>query len=120
MSQTTNPFRRTAGHLSALVKGFVAARDIMQKDGSIGIALEIVNEQNALCKTYLKSNDCAKDAREDRSREQNLLDPFLLCEQIHDQVCDGLDEFIHGGTKLVTSHTLFLRRDKTSSRCNRR
>ena len=120
MSQTTNPFRRRAGHLSVLIKGFAAARDIMQKDGSMGKALEIVNELNALYKTYLKSDDCSMDAKADRSRAQNLLDPFLLCEQIHDQVCDGLDEFIHGGTKLVTSHTLFLRRDKTSSRCNRR
>ena len=92
----------------------------MQKDGSFGKVLEIVDKINALYKTYLKSDDCAMDAKEDRSRAQNLLDPCLLCEKLHDQVCDGLDEFIHGGTKLVTSHTLFLRRDKTSSRCNRR
>ena len=77
----------------------------MQKDGSIGLALEIFNKLNALCKAYLKSNDCAKDAKADRSRAQNLLDTFLRCEQIQDQVCDGLDEFIHGGTKSAMSAT---------------
>ena len=84
MSQTTSPFRRRAGHLSVLIKGFAAARDIMQKDGSMGKALEIVNELNALYKTYWKSNDCAMDAKEGRSRAQNLFDPFLLCEKLHD------------------------------------
>ena len=77
----------------------------MQKDGSMGKALEIVNELNALYKTYLKSDDCSMDAKEDRRRAQNLLDPLLLCEKLHDQVCDGLNEFIHGGTKSVTSAT---------------
>ena len=77
----------------------------MQKDGSIGKALEIVDKLNALYKTYLKSDDCAMDAKEDRSRAQNLLDPCLLCEKLHDQVCDGLDEFIHGGTKSAMNAT---------------
>ena len=77
----------------------------MQKDGSIGKALEIVDKLNALYKTYLKSNDCAKDAKADRSRAQNLLDTFLRCEQIQDQVCDGLHQFIHGGTKSAMNAT---------------
>ena len=101
----------------------------MQKDGSIGTALEIVNEQNALCKTYLKSNDCAKDAKEDRSRAQNLLDPFWLYEQRHDQFLEELSALTYDGTKpdpcklaraptgqnqFQIQRVLILRRDQTT------
>ena len=101
----------------------------MQKDGSIGKALEIVDKLNALCETYLESNDCTNDAKEDRSRAQNLLDLFLLYEQRHDQFVEELSELTYDGTKpdpwklprattrqnqFQMQRVLILRRDQTT------
>ena len=99
MSQATNPFRQRAGHLSTLVKGFAAAREIMQNDGSIEEALEMIDKLNDIYKAYLKSHDLAMETNEDPKRDKTLIDSFMRYEQRHDQVLDELNEFIHDGTK---------------------
>ena len=99
MAQATNAFRRRAGHLSALVKGFTAARDVMQNDGSIEEALEMVDKLNDIYKAYLESHELAMETNDSPSREQTLIDSFTRYERRCDQVLDELNEFIHDGTK---------------------
>ena len=122
MSQVSieaDPVRRRAGLLSALVKLYVNAKTLINKDGSAEEALQLQKELQVQYDLYVESYETSLVAYPDR--EESMTESHIRNEQRHQQLLSDLQAYITDGTKpddLQSLHaaSLFSRRSSVRSK----
>ena len=122
MSQVSieaDPVRRRAGLLSALVKLYVNAKTLIDKDGSAEEALQLQEKLQVRYDVYVESHEIALVTYPDR--EESLTASHIRNEERHQQLLSDLQAYIADGTKpddLQSLHaaSLFSRHSSTRSK----
>ena len=93
----TDPARRRAGLLSALVKNYVNVKKLIENDGSAEDGIQLQEKLNDQYVRYLDSHELSLTTYPDR--EDNLMTSHIKYELRHQHMMDDLTAYITHGIK---------------------